>query len=257
MSPQSRWSRLWPGIILVAAWQSCGSFVDRSDFFFSSPQLVSARFVALLSDGTLLMHTATTTVEIVLGFLFGNVIGSAFGLGLWYSPRVASIVRPYVVALGAVPVLALAPMIVIWFGIGLQAKVVIVGLCTVTLATAQAFEGASASDPKLIEMVLQFGASRWGAFRKVVVPSALSWLFVGYRMNVGMAILGAFVAEFIASSSGLGYLTLRAMGLFDTTTVAVGVLSLCIISLSLTGLLGALQRRVTPWLRVGVRTYPS
>lgn len=239
--------RLVPLVAFLCLWELVARSVERGTFYYGSPSSVGALLVAKLFDGSLIRHTLITSYEVLLGFCIGNAGGIVLGLALCYRPTISQIMRPYIVVIGSVPILALAPMIVIWFGIGLYAKIVIVALSTVVVATIQAFEGGINTNPEFIELLNAQGASRFTVFRKVVVPSSLLWLFAGLKLNVGFAILGAVVGEFIAANAGLGHLIFESMGLFNTPALLVGVVMICVISILLTSAIGFLQRKVMPW----------
>lgn len=239
--------RFLPLLIFLCVWEIFARNVERGTFYYGSPSTVGKLLLAKLLDGSLTHHTLVTFYEVVVGFCAGNALGIVWGLALCYRPSVSKIMRPYIIVLGSVPILALAPMIVIWFGIGLFSKIVIVALSTVVVATIQAFEGGVNTNSDFIELLQAQGASRFTIFRKVVVPSSLLWLFAGLKLNVGFAILGAVVGEFIASNAGLGHLIFESMGLFNTPALLVGVVMICLISIVLTTVIGFLQRKIMPW----------
>jgi len=239
--------RIAPLIVFLCLWEIAARRIERGVFYYGSPSSVAELLLAKLADGSLIRHTWVTLYEVIVGFFFGNVIGIIAGLALCYRPGISQIMRPYIFLVGSIPILALAPIMVIWFGIGLFAKIVIVALSTVVVATVQAFEGGINTSPDLIELLNSQGASRFTTFRKVVVPSSFLWLFAGLKLNVGFAILGACVGEFIASDAGLGHMIFESMGLFNTPALLVGVVMICFISILLTTVVGILQRKVMPW----------
>ncbi len=239
--------RILPLACLLVGWEAASRTIERGAFFYGAPSRIVANLARATADGSLLINTGVTLFEVVAGLLLGTVIGTAIGLGLWYAPGVAFVVKPYVATIGSIPILALAPIVVLWFGIGLWAKIFVVASSTVVVATTQAFAGAANADSKHIELLTAFGATRLMIFRKVLLPSSLSWLIAGYRINVGMAILGAFVGEFISSEVGLGHLIITSMGLFNTSMALAGVFMLCVISLGLISLLETLKAKFAPW----------
>jgi NitT/TauT family transport system permease protein len=160
---------------------------------------------------------------------------------------VARIAKPYVVAIGAVPVFALAPVMIVWFGIGIFSKIMIAALSTVIVAIVQAYEGATSVDTRHLQLLQVMGATRYQTFRKVVVPSALIWVVNSMKLNVGFALLGAFIGEFISSEQGLGYLVLKAAGLYDMSKVFAGCLAIMAIALMLNWIVGRLEARLFAW----------
>jgi NitT/TauT family transport system permease protein len=169
------------------------------------------------------------------------------GLSLWYSDRSARLVRPYVIAIGAVPIFAISPMMIIWFGTGLFAKVMMAAISTVTIAVTQSYEGARNIDPGQIDLLRSFRASNAQIFRKLIMPASLIWVFNSLRLNVTLALLGAFIGEFISSGRGLGHRIFQAGGLYDIPLVLSSVI--CIIGLAflLNALIWILQRRWLGW----------
>jgi len=243
------WVKIAPLCVFLAVWEAYARLSQHGAFFFGSPYSVARCLVAGVLDGSFLWAMAVTLFEAVLGFVIGNLVGTVVGLGLWYYPRVARVSRPYVVALSSIPIFAIAPIVVVWFGIGIKSKVILAAVSTLAVATFQAFEGAAQTDVRLLEMVTSMGASRVMAFRKVVVPSSLFWLFAGFRINVGFALLGAFIGEFISSEAGLGYMIIRAMGLYNIPVVLAGVVGICFLAFVLVTLVGWLQSLFSPWQR--------
>lgn len=236
-----------PLVVFLGLWELSVARNQRLQFLFSAPSLVGRQLLQDLVNGQLLEDVRVTATETILGLLLGSAVGGTVGLVLWASNAIARIARPYVVALGAVPIFAIAPMTVIWFGTGLFAKVMMAALSTVFVALVQAYEGAKNTDADLIALLYSLGASKLQVFRKVVVPSALVWVMVSCRLNVGFALLGAFIGEFISSDRGLGHYILRASGLYNVSQVLVGVLCIVTLSLLLTALIAVTERLLLPW----------
>ena len=236
-----------PLLLFLIAWQVIGSSSQSRAFFFSTPIQVLRTFIELIRDGSLFRHTMITAGEAISGFLLGNIIGAAIGISLWYFEALARITKPYLVALGALPVFAIAPMTVLWFGIGIGAKIALAFLATVFVAMSQAYKGAEQVDPLLLRRFRVFGASRVHTFRHLLLPSAAVWMIGSLRITIGAASLGAFVGEFIASERGLGYMIIRASGIYDTPRVLVGVITLVTLALSLDGCVDWLEKRILRW----------
>jgi NitT/TauT family transport system permease protein len=207
-------------------WHAYGSSSDTRKFFYSTPMAVAANLLRLTIDGSLPRNTLITGFEALSGFLFGNLIGCLAGLALWYSKLVAWIAKPYIVGLASLPVFAIAPMTVLWFGIEIYAKIALSFLATVFIAASQAFKGAENVDPILQKQFRVMGASRFSTFRYLLLPASAIWIISSLRLTIGASLLGAFIGEFIASDCGLGNMILRASGVYDTPTVLVGVLTM-------------------------------
>lgn len=234
-------------MILMAIWYFYTSGHPERQFIFSSPEKVWTALVHLLQNGELARNTIVTVSEALLGFVIGTTLGALIGLSLWYSRTVAKIAQPYLTALAAVPIFSLAPMIICWFGIGMLSKVALAFLSTVVLAIVQSYQGAMTVESRYMRLMQVAGASRFQTFRIVVVPSALIWVINAMKLNIGLALLGAFIGEFISAEEGLGYMIVKASGLYDMATVLVGVLALIAVSLLLTGLVELAERKLLRW----------
>ncbi len=252
-----------PLLAALIAWQYAGERSNSVAFFFATPSAVAGAAVNMLEQDAgwlatllrsggqgdppeqgLLWNAAITAYEAVAGFILGNVLGAGLGISLWYTRTGARIARPYLVALGALPVFAIAPMTILWFGIGIGAKVMLATLATIFLAAAQAFRGAEHVDPLLLTRFRTFGAGRALIFRRLLLPSALTWIVASLRLSVGAALLGAFVGEFIAAEHGLGHVIVKASGLYETPTVLVGVGAMLAIALTLDAAVSFAERNL-------------
>jgi NitT/TauT family transport system permease protein len=269
MAPKTALPRLviWlPLMVVLAVWQLMGSRSESIAFFFATPAKVFAAALSMLGEdlslltgiirngefppaanGGLLWNAGITAAEAFSGFVIGNALGMIIGIALWYTATIARIARPYLVALGALPVFAIAPMTILWFGIGISAKIALAVLSTVFLAAAQAFKGAEQVDPLLLRRFKVFGASRAIIFRRLLLPSALVWIVASLRLTIGAALLGAFVGEFIASEQGIGHIIIRAGGLYDMPRVLVGVFAMIAMAMLLEGLVGRFEKYLFKW----------
>jgi NitT/TauT family transport system permease protein len=253
----------------LVAWEAAGQSSESFSFFFSFPSDIAATAASMLSDDIrvfgavfgsgelpsgatpgLIWNVGVTAIEALAGFVIGNVLGTLIGVSLWFSRTVGQISKPYLVALGAVPVFAIAPMTILWFGIGFEAKVALATLATFFIAVTQSFRGAEQVDPLLVRRFQVFGASQLLVFRRLILPSALVWIFSSLRLTVGAALLGAFIGEFIASDQGIGRVIVRASGLYDTPRVLVGVISIVLVALTLDALVSRLEKRHA-WFATG------
>lgn len=246
---------LMPALVLLGAWEWSVAGSARLQFLFASPSLVAHVAVQELTGGAIWRHFGVTAGEAVLGLCAGSLLGTLAGLALWGNGKLEAIARPYVVVLGAIPVFALAPMLIIWFGIGLLSKVVMAAFGCFFVSLIQAFEGARRAARDYSGFARSVGASRVQIVRKIIVPGALEWLCTGIKVNVGFALLGAFIGEFVSSEAGLGYYTLAAGALYDMPRVIFGLALLSLFALSLTGFVGWLTGRMAPWLRSEPRRF--
>jgi NitT/TauT family transport system permease protein len=223
--------KLLPLIIFLLVWEVLVRSNSELVFFFGTPSKITDYLISKTIDGSLPVDFLVTFTEAFTGFIIGNLLGTLIGLSLWYSRTVFLISRPYITALGSAPIFALAPLLIIWFGTGMYSKIMIATLSTVFIALFQAYTGASEVSNDYIRLMRTFGASKHDIFCKVIAPSAVVWVISAFKMNVGFALLGAFIGEFISSNQGLGHLILVASGLFDISLVLCGVLLLVCIAL--------------------------
>jgi NitT/TauT family transport system permease protein len=211
-------------------------------YLYGQPSGIWLKAVASLGSGSLLRDSWVTFEEAVGGFVIGGVLGTVAGMALWLSPLAGKVARPIIVALNGVPKIALAPLIIIWFGIDIGSKVASAAILTfiVSLITAQA--GTARVDPDLLTLMRSLGASRWQMFRKIVMPASLPWVMAGLRLNVGFALIGAVVGEYIAAKEGLGYLVYYAGTMYDLNSVWLGIFALMVMALVLDAAVTILER---------------
>lgn len=222
-----RWGLL---LGLLTLWELGAHLGWLDAFFFSSPSEIWRTAVTKWQSGDLWRDIAYTSASTLLGFFLGTVIGSLVGLLFWFSRRAALVAEPWLVVLNALPKLALAPVLVILFGIGFSSKVVLAFLMTVITAAISAWSGAKAVDPALTTLLFSLGARRRQVFSLLVVPSAMPWIISGLRVNIALSMAGSIVGEFIASDRGLGRMIVYAGTTFDLKLVWVGVVVLSLLS---------------------------
>jgi NitT/TauT family transport system permease protein len=203
--------------------------------------------VQMWKDGSLLNDTRVTGMETLLGFFIGNVMGTLLGLALWYSSFVSRVVQPFIVALGSIPIIALAPICIIWFGTGLASKVAMSTLSVVVVALITAYKGAMTVDPDQINMMRTLGASKGHIFRKLIIPASLGDIFAGLKLTVGFALIGAIIGEFMSSSEGLGHAIFKAGSLYIVPKVFAALVVTITLALCLTYIVGKIERLLTPW----------
>lgn len=234
--------RCAPAILLLVAWEFAARGNHRFTFFFGAPSKIIGYFISRLADGSLLVDFGTTLGEVIVGFLIGNVVGTAIGLALWFSRTAFLVSRPYIIALGSAPLVAMAPLLIIWFGTGFFAKALIAAFSTLFVALLQAYSGASEVNREYLRLMQSFRATKIQTFRKVVAPAAIVWVMAAFRLNIGFAILGAFIGEFISSNRGLGHLIVVASGLFDISLVFCSLFLLIGMALALTYLVSQIEQ---------------
>jgi NitT/TauT family transport system permease protein len=218
-----------------------------SAFLVGSPLGIFTLAFKMIASGELLSDTWYTLFEAILGFVIGTIFGSLLGLALWYSVFVARLVEPFIVAINSVPKIALAPIVVLWFGTGLVSKVALSVSLTAIVALIAAYQAAKDADVDLQSLLISMGADKHQVFFKAVVPSTLPSIIATFRINVGFGLVGAVVGEFISSQRGLGHLIYTASSLYDLNTVWVGLFTLMIMGFVLYYVIDLIERTSLPW----------
>jgi NitT/TauT family transport system permease protein len=218
-----------------------------SAFLVGSPAGIFSFAYKMILSGELLSDTWYTLFEAILGFIIGTIFGSLLGLALWYSVFVARLVEPFIVAINSVPKIALAPIVVLWFGTGLVSKVALSVSLTAIVALIAAYQAAKDADVDLQSLLISMGANKHQVFFKAVVPSTLPSIIATFRINVGFGLVGAVVGEFISSQRGLGHLIYTASSLYDLNTVWVGLFTLMIMGFVLYYVIDIIERTSLPW----------
>lgn len=216
-------------------------------FFFSSPSLVLARAWTLFSTGEIWPHISISTQELLIGFIGSIVIGVPLGLlAGWYRP-LDYLIDPWLTAIYSTPRLTLLPLLVIWVGIGLWSKVLVVFLGAVFPILLNTIAGVRNVDPTYIRAARCFGANDGRLFVTVVLPASLNAILAGVRLGFGRAMVGIVSGEFFASNAGLGFLLLRSGQTLDTSLFFVAVVLLIIIGLLITELLRRVEQHFERW----------
>src|ERR1700704_467743 len=210
----------------IAFWEIGARSGCIDSFFWSQPSAIANTMVIFFTAGDAWTDIGFTCRSTILGFLIGTTAGSLFGLSFWWSRNYAAIAQPYIICFESIPKLALAPLIVLVFGLGLTSKVAIASALTLVVSTLTTYAGVKALDPDGEKLFYSLGATRFQVFRKLVVPFCLPWIISVLRVNIGLALTGAIVGEFIASQHGLGRAILYAGQTYDIALVWVAVLVL-------------------------------
>jgi NitT/TauT family transport system permease protein len=234
------------GIAILFVWQGVsGRLVDN--FFISNPIDVGRRLLGWTLDGSIFVHLWATLYATTIGFVLGSVLGAVLGIWLGVSPFVSRLLNPYLYALNALPKVALAPLFVLWFGLGIDSKIALAAALVLFLVFLNTFAGVRQVDQDLIDAARLMKATRIQIISKVIVPSALSWLFVGLRVAVPYALIGAVIGEMIASNRGLGYLVQFSGAQFDTAGVFAVLIVIALLAMALNFVVDIVERRLERW----------
>lgn len=236
-------------LALLGLWQyASGRLVP--EFFVSSPSLIASRLWGWIETGDIFFHTAITATEAVLGFIFGSLAGVAVGLLLGRKEFLARLLDPFIMTIYSLPKIALAPLFILWVGIGIEMKVIFTAVIVFFLVFLNTYTGVRNVSRELISILRLMGASEWQVVRKVVLPSAIAWVFAGLRISVPYSLMGAVVGELMASNRGLGALLVRAEGEFDTAGVFAALITIITLAVLANGLVRLAERRLMPWVQV-------
>jgi NitT/TauT family transport system permease protein len=229
----------------LVAWKLLTVITGTPAYILPAPEVVGERAVRAIGSGILWEHAWATLSEVVLGFALGTVTAIATGVALGKSVLIERVLSPYIVAAQAVPILALAPLLDIWFGGGLLARVLVCALIVFFPIAIATMVGIRSADPLLREMLRSLGATPAQLTTRLEIPSALPVLFGGLRVGVTLAVIGAVVAEWVSASTGLGVLiNIADQGLFDTPLMFVALAALGIIGLAFYSLVVLVERRL-------------
>ena len=240
---------VWPIALSLAvfliAWQLIVFVSGFQSFVLPGPLTVAERFVRAWADGMMWPHFSTTLLEVLLGFALGSVVALVAGIGLARSRLAERLLSPYLVAAQATPVLALAPLIALWFGTGLFSKLIICTLIVFFPVAIATMVGIRSVDKRLLEMARSFRASSWQIITRIEVPAALPAILGGLRVGITLAVIGAIVGEWAGGDSGLGVLINIARGsLFDTPLMFAALMTLALMGISLYLIMLAIERRL-------------
>ena len=237
------------GVLLLAVWQSISGRLVK-EMFVSTPAAVAREVVQLFLTGAIWVHLQTTLVEFAIGYLVGGVCGIALGVVLGRSAFVSAVAQPYIMAFYSIPKVALAPLFIIWFGIGINSKIAMVASFTLFLVFVNTFFAIRSINEHFVNLALLMGASRLAVLRRILFPSAAPGIMLGLRTSIPYGMIGAVVGEFIASNRGLGFLIYSKSQLFDAAGMFAAILILVGIVVGLTQVVERLERRIVRWVRV-------
>lgn len=231
----------------LAAWEAIVRLNQMPAFMLPGPVVVWRRLLEVLAGGWLLWHAGITLGEILGGLALGVAGATLVGYGVSKSPALDHVLTPYIVASQAVPIVAIAPLLVLWFGVGLRSKVLICALIVFFPVLINTVVGLRSVEPDLRDMLRTLRATPWQTFAKLEVPAALPVWLGGLRVGATLAVIGAVVGEFVGADRGLGFLINFGRGQYDTALVLVASGALVAIALALYGIVAACERVLLAW----------
>ncbi|TCT04625.1 ABC transporter permease [Aquabacter spiritensis] len=249
---RTKWSdRMLMAAIFLAflgAWEGLVRLFDVSPLMFAPPSEVYSAFVRGATRGLYWEHLGVTVFQMVCGLMIGASLGFGFGVAVSEFGRLGRLIFPYLVAIQSLPKVAVAPLVILWLGFGIESKVVLVALITFFPVLVNTLSGLAIVDAQRMDLMRIFRASRWQQFRFVRLPSAAPAIFAGLNVAVILALTGAIVAEFVGAQRGLGVLLLQAQTNLDTAGMLVILVMLAVIGMCANTAVRVIERRATYWV---------
>jgi NitT/TauT family transport system permease protein len=234
------------GVLLLVFWEfGAGLVVNRR--YVSSPSAVLAELARLVGEGTLWPHLSATMLEATAGYLIGVALGLLGAYAATRSQTFEEVIDPFLRAFYSIPKIALAPLFIMWFGLGYTPKILLAALMVLFVVLVNTIAGIKGIPPGLVSTARVLGAGDWSLARKVVLPAAAPAIMASIRICFARAMVGAILAELIAARSGLGLLIARSSRQFETATVFAGILVIAVLVMSVNGLIRLVERKAMPW----------
>ena len=230
---------------LIVFWEVLVQFYNVPKWQLPSPSEITVELVD--SRNLLWKHTFVTLQEVLLGFLISLVVGIVIAFGIAYSKILERSIYPIIISSQTVPIIAIAPLLLIWVGYGMASKVIVVVLICFYPIAVNMVDGLKSADPDMIKMMRTLGATKWQIFTKVQIPTSLPYLFSGIKVGISFSVIGAVIGEWVGASAGLGYLMTYSQPLFLTARVFAAIFILSVMGVSLFLLASFAERMVLPW----------
>ena len=234
-------------LLLVALWEAAGRAGMLNPLYLPSPSQIGAALFDLFSDGRIWPHLEATFAAALGGLALGIVVGVVLGVTAALVPLIAELLEPVMTLLNAVPRVILAPLFVIWLGIGLASKIALSFILVAVLIFFTVFTGIRQVDRRMVERVVTLGGDRWALIRHVYLPSVTAWILSNLKIAVGFAFTGALVGEFVAATHGLGYLLSFAQSTYNAALMFALIVLILVVVLLIFGIAGRLEKFLLRW----------
>ena len=234
-------------LILLALWETVGRAGMLNPLYLPSPSQIGAALVDLFSDGRIWPHLEATFTAALGGLVLGIAVGVVLGVAAALVRLVAELLEPVMTLLNAVPRVILAPLFVIWLGIGLASKIALSFILVAVLIFFTVFTGIRQVDRRMVERVITLGGDRWALVRHVYLPSVTAWILSNLKIAVGFAFTGALVGEFVAATHGLGYLLSFAQSTYNAALMFALIFLILVVVLLIFGIAGRLEKYLLRW----------
>jgi NitT/TauT family transport system permease protein len=230
-------------------WELVSRYIVDNALFLAGPTQIFTAIVQLVHSGELWHHMAVSSIEFIVGYGIASVLGITCGLAMASSETMKKILQPWISGLYATPTIALAPLFILWMGIGIWSKVMVVIFLVLFPVTINTEAGLRTTSPRLIEMLRSFGATSRQIFFKVSLPSATPFILAGLKLGIGRGLIAVVVAELFGSRAGLGRLISEAADSFNMPVLFAGVIILAVAGIVMTAGFSWLERKLVPWTR--------
>jgi NitT/TauT family transport system permease protein len=230
-------------------WELVSRFLVANALFLAAPSQIAVAIYSLAVSGELWRHMAISGAEFAIGYVIASIIGIGLGLAMASSARAKQALQPWISGLYATPTIALAPLFILWLGIGIWSKVLVVIFLVLFPVTINTEAGLRTTSERLIEMLRSFGATPRQIFFKVSLPSALPFILAGLKLGIGRGLIAVVVAELFGSRAGLGRLISQSADAFNMPELFAGVIVLAVAGIAMTAGFGWIERRLVPWTR--------
>jgi NitT/TauT family transport system permease protein len=248
LNPARAWVRQVAALtVLVLLWEAAARAGLLNPLFMPSPERIAAALVELFASGRIWPHLGATFGAALIGLVLGIAVGIVLGVVAALVPLIAELLQPVMTLLNAIPRVILAPLFVIWLGIGLASKVALAFILVAVLIFFSVFTGIQQVDRRLVERIVTLGGNRWALVRHVYLPSVAAWVLSNLKISVGFAFTGAVVGEFVAATRGLGYLLSFAQSTYNSALMFALVLLIMVVVLAIFAIAGKLERRLLRW----------
>ena len=232
----------------LAAWEALPGLLGIPPFILPPASRVWSEFLRMLANDRLLWHSGITSLEVIVGFFLGSVLGMTIGYILGVSPRAEVVLSPYILALQIAPKVAFAPLFVMWLGYTVYPKILVAVLIVFFPVMVNVLTSMRTVDPDMVNLARAFSASRWQIFRMIEYPASLAPLFSGLRIGATLAVIGVVVGELVGGNLGLGYLLVFGEGQGNTAMVFVTIIALTLIGIVAYGAVILVERRVLHYI---------
>lgn len=236
-------------VIFLAVWEAIIRGLEVPSYLVPAPSAVAGAFWRGFTQARYLDHAMITGFQAIAGFIAGSLLGIAIGAMVVVFPIAERIVYPYIVALQTVPKVAVAPLIIVWFGFGIESKIVIVALVSLFPVLVNVIAGLKAVDQDRLDLMSALGATRWQIMRYLRLPNALPFVFAGLNTAIVFSVIGAIVGEFVGANKGIGFLILQANFALDIAAAFALFVVLSIMGVTMHATLQWIQRKVVFWSR--------